>query len=173
VTRAGEVDTVLDTMMAKDWVVYTKHCLDHTDTVVDYLARYTHRIAITHARLLNMDDERVTFRVKDYRDGNRHKTLTLDGEAFVQRFLLHVLPKGLMRIRHYGFLANRCRREKLARIRRALASPPPASGSDTRRTGDCRLPLSPLPAWPADGGGGSGAMPQRLGPARLTPDDGL
>ena len=131
VTRPGEIDAVLDTLMAKDWVVYTKHCLDHTGTVVDYLARYTHRIAITNARLLNMDDERVTFRVKDYRDGNRHKPLTLTGEAFVRRLLLHVLPKGLMRIRHYGFLANRYRREKLARIRRVLAAPAPENASDT------------------------------------------
>lgn len=134
VTRSGEVDAVLDTLMAKDWVVYTKDCLDHTVTVVDYLARYTHRIAITNARLLKVDDEQVTFRVKDYRDGDRHKSLTLDGTVFVQRFLLHVLPKGLMRIRHYGFLANRGRREKLARIRRALAAPPPEPTSDTTDT---------------------------------------
>lgn len=121
VTRVGEVNAVLDTLMATEWVVYTKNCLNHTGTVVDYLARYSHRIAITNARLLAVDDAQVTFRYKDYRDGARHKTLSLDGTEFVRRFLLHVLPKGLMRIRHFGFLANRCRREKLAYIRRALA----------------------------------------------------
>lgn len=122
ITRIGEVDAVLDTLMAAEWVVYTKNCLNHTGTVVDYLARYSHRIAITNARLLAVDDTQVTFRYKDYRDGSRQKTLRLDGTEFVRRYLLHVLPKGLMRIRHFGFLANRCRREKLACIRRALAT---------------------------------------------------
>lgn len=131
VTRPGEVDAVLDSLMTKDWVVYTKACLNYTGTVVKYLARYTYRIAITNARLVNLDNGQVTFRVKDYRNNSRNKTVSLDGDAFVQRFLLHVLPKGLMRVRHYGFLANRCRREKLARIRQALAAPPPASESDT------------------------------------------
>ncbi|MDZ7750224.1 MAG: IS91 family transposase [Gammaproteobacteria bacterium] len=130
VTRDGEVDAVLDALMAVDWVVYTKHCLDHTATVVDYLARYTHRIAITPARILAVDDERVTIRYKDYRDRDRHKTLSLEGEEFVRRFLMHVLPKGLMRIRHFGFLANRGRREKLARIREALAAPVPPETDD-------------------------------------------
>jgi len=72
----------------------------------------------------------VTFRYKDYRDHDRHKTLTLAGEEFVRRFLLHVLPKGLMRIRHFGFLANRTREEKLERIRRALAAPVPPEAAD-------------------------------------------
>lgn len=120
IRRKGEVDTVLNALMAEEWVVYTKHCLHHTESVVDYLARYTHRIAITNARILAMDEHEVTFRYKDYRDGGRHKALRLNGEEFVRRFLLHVLPKGLMRIRHFGFLANRLREEKLARIREAL-----------------------------------------------------
>ncbi len=120
ITRPGEVDAVLDTLMSTQWVVYTKHCLHHSAAVVDYLARYTHRIAITNARLLAVDDAQVTFRYKDYREGGRNKTMRLSGEEFVRRFLLHVLPKGLMRIRHFGFLANRCRQAKLARIRGAL-----------------------------------------------------
>lgn len=127
VTRPGEVDTLLDTLMATEWVVYTRDCLEHTGTVVDYLARYTRRIAITNARILAVDDERVTLRCRDYRDRGRHKALALDGAEFVRRFLLHVLPKGLMRVRHYGFLAKRCRREKLARIRAALAAPAPVA----------------------------------------------
>ncbi|WP_018233684.1 IS91 family transposase [Thioalkalivibrio thiocyanodenitrificans] len=125
VTREGEIDALLERLMAHEWVVYTKHCLQHTATVVDYLARYTHRIAITNARILAVDDRQVTLRYKDSRDGDRHKTLCLEGAEFVRRFLMHVLPKGLMRIRHFGFLANRGRREKLERIRRALAMPPP------------------------------------------------
>lgn len=131
VTRPGEVDAVLDSLMAKDWMVYTKDCLNHTGTVVKYLARYTYRIAITNARLIDVDNEQVTFRIKDYRHGNRKRRVHLDGQTFVQRFLLHVLPKGLMRVRHYGFLANRCRRAKLARIRQALATSPSAADSDT------------------------------------------
>lgn len=129
----GEVRAVLDGLMEQDWVVYTKACLHHTATVVDYLARYTHRIAITNARLLALDDESVTLRYKDYRDGDRQKVMRLDGEEFVRRFLLHVLPKGLMRIRHYGFLANRGRETKLARIREALAVPG-EKADDTART---------------------------------------
>lgn len=101
---------------------YTKDCLAHTSTVVDYLARYAHRIAITNSRLLAVNDREITLRIKDYRDGNRLKTLCLSGEELVRRFLLHVLPRGLMRIRHFGFLANRSRNEKLARVRRALAA---------------------------------------------------
>lgn len=134
ITRDGEVDAVLDTLMASEWVVYTKDCLNHTGTVVDYLARYTHRIAITNARILAVDDRQVTLRYKDYRDGNRHKTMALDGEEFVRRYLQHILPQGLMRIRHYGFLANRGRQEKLAHIRRVLAVTDalPATGSAAR-----------------------------------------
>lgn len=123
ITREGEVDAVLDALMNETWAVYTKACLSHTPTVVDYLGRYSHRIAITNARLLRVDDEGVTFRYKDYRDGDKQKVMHLDGAEFVRRFLMHILPKGLMRIRHYGFLANRSRETKLETIRQALVSP--------------------------------------------------
>lgn len=135
VTRCGEVDRVLQALMATDWVVYTKHCLEHTGTVVEYLARYTHRIAITNARLLAVDAGGVTFRYRDYRDGNRHKTLRLDGTEFVRRFLMHVLPKGLMRVRHFGFLASRGRAQKLAQIRRALVATEAAAVTATEASG--------------------------------------
>lgn len=121
VTRPGDIDDQLNALMATEWVVYSKDCLEHTPAVVRYLARYTRRIAISNARILAVDDHQVTLRYRDYRDRNRHKALVLDGEEFVRRFLLHVLPKGLMRVRHYGFLANRCRRRCLAQIRHALA----------------------------------------------------
>ena len=119
--RPGEVDTVLDRLMQSDWVVYTKDCLEHTGNVVEYLARYTHRIAITNARILSVDECGVRLRYKDYRDGDRQKVLRLEGEEFVRRFLLHFLSAGLMRVRHFGFLANRCRRQKLSCIREAIA----------------------------------------------------
>lgn len=120
VSRRGEIDRILDSLMAQDWVVYTKHCLNHTDSVIDYLARYTHRIAITNARILSVDTNTVSLRYQDYADHNRSKTLYLAGEEFVRRYLLHVLPKGFTRIRHYGFLAGCCRAQRLAQIREAL-----------------------------------------------------
>jgi hypothetical protein len=116
--------------MATDWVVYSKPCLAHSPAVVDYLARYTHRIALSEARLLALEaDGRVRLAVKDYAEGGRRKTLLLAGPELVRRFLLHVLPKGFQRVRHYGFLANRCRTAKLATIRAALDAPPEADAA--------------------------------------------
>jgi hypothetical protein len=121
VTHPGEIDRTLDELMAQDWVVYAKHCLNRSESIVDYLARYTHRIAITNARILSVDDTGVLLRYKDYRDNERHKTMHLPGVEFVRRYLLHVLPKGFTRIRHYGFLAGCCRKQRLAQIRESLA----------------------------------------------------
>lgn len=128
ITRPHDIDQTLDTLMQKDWVVYSKSCVSRTETVVAYLARYSHRIALSEHRLVAMDEEHVAFRYKAYRDGDQQKVMWLSGSEFIRRFLLHVLPKGLMRIRHYGFLANRCRIDKLAKIRVALArsTEPPA-----------------------------------------------
>jgi len=122
VTRPGEIDELLDKLMAQDWVVYAKHCLNHTDSVIDYLARYTHRIAITNARILSVDQSGVALRYQDYANHNRHKTLHLEGKEFIRRYLLHVLPKGFTRVRHYGFLAGCCRAQRLAQIRESLAA---------------------------------------------------
>ena len=118
--------------MATDWVVYSKPCLTHTDTVVDYLARYSHRIALTDGWIVNRDGDRVQLDYKDYRDSSRHKIMPLAGEELIRRFLLHVLPKGLMRICHFGFLANRCRAERIEEIRAAIdvAQQPPEATAD-------------------------------------------
>ena len=124
VANSGEVDGVLNRLMQKEWVVYPRHCLNQTDTVVHYLARYTHRIAISNGRLLSMEGNRVSFRYKDYRDQGRLKSQWLEGKEFVRRFLMHILPKGFMRIRHFGYLSNRTRRQKLAVIRQCLLQPP-------------------------------------------------
>jgi hypothetical protein len=105
-----------------EWVVYAKPPFDGPERVLEYLARYTHRIAISNHRLLHVDDEAVTLRYKDYRSG-RSRSLTLPPAEFCRRFLLHVLPKGLVRIRYYGFLANGCRARLLARCRDALGQP--------------------------------------------------
>jgi hypothetical protein len=102
-------------------VVYAKPCLNHTASVLAYLARYTHRIALSEQRLVGIDGERVGLRYRDYRDERAHKTVWLEGSELVRRFLLHVLPKGFMRIRHYGLLANRCRAQCLAMARHAIA----------------------------------------------------
>ncbi|GMQ89583.1 MAG: IS91-like element ISSod25 family transposase [Gammaproteobacteria bacterium] len=120
ITRPGDIDTTLDGLMQTEWVVYSKACVSCTESVVAYLARYSHRIAISDQRILGMEDDQVVFRYKDYRDHDTQKTMRLSGAEFIRRFLLHVLPKGLMRLRHYGFLANRCRAQKLQRIRAAL-----------------------------------------------------
>lgn len=103
-----------------DWVVYVQPPMGGPQHVLKYLARYTHRTAISNQRLISLEKGKVTFRWKDYRHGGRMRTMTLDAVEFIRRFLLHVLPKGFMRIRQYGFLANRLRQEKLARCRSLL-----------------------------------------------------
>jgi hypothetical protein len=105
-----------------EWVVYAKRPFAGPAAVLAYLSRYTHRVAISNQRLLALDERGVTFRWKDYRatGKTRHKTMTLGADEFIRRFLLHVLPGGFHRIRHYGLLANAGRREHLARARELL-----------------------------------------------------
>ena len=112
-------------LRSRDWVVYAKAPFAHAGQVLRYLGRYTHKTAITNHRLVDFDGEHVRFRWRDYAHGNKVKVMRLDGGEFVRRFLLHVLPKGFTRIRHYGLLANRCRAGKLARCRELLAQPEP------------------------------------------------
>jgi hypothetical protein len=109
-----------------EWVVYAKKPFGGPQQVLDYLGRYTHRVAISNNRLAAIEDERVSFRYKDYAHGSRRKVLTLEAGEFIRRFLLHVLPRGFMRIRHYGLLANRAKHVKLAQARTALDEPLPA-----------------------------------------------
>jgi hypothetical protein len=130
ITRHGEVDAVLDRLMGIDWVVDTKPWIKDAETVVEYLARYTHRTAISDSRIGAISEGEVEVSYKDYQDNDRWKTMHLPGEELIRRFLLHVLPKGLMRIRHFGFLANRCRKEKLAKIRDFLGQAPDAKAAD-------------------------------------------
>jgi hypothetical protein len=108
-----------------EWVVYSKAPFDGPEQVLRYVARYTHRVAISNDRLLDIEDQRVSFSWKDYRDNNQRKTMTLAAEEFIRRFLRHVLPKGFQRIRHCGFLANCCRARKLALCRHLLRMPLP------------------------------------------------
>jgi hypothetical protein len=107
-------------LYAKDWVVYAKRPFGGPAQVLKYLARYTHRVAISNSRLLELRDGRVTFRYKDYADAHRHKTMTLAADEFLRRFVQHVLPRSFVKIRHYGLLANRERATRLALCRRLL-----------------------------------------------------
>ena len=108
-----------------EWVVYAKPPFGGPQQVLEYLGRYTHRVAISNHRLIDFADGDVSFRWKDYRHESRQKVMHLEASEFIRRFLLHVLPNGLQRIRHYGFLANRHRVTKLARCRELIAAPAP------------------------------------------------
>jgi len=138
-TALADTDTFtawLDPLRRCEWVVYAKRPFAGPAAVLAYLARYTHRVAIANSRLIALDERGVTFKWKDYRAKGRtkHKTMTLSTGEFMRRFLLHVLPTGLHRIRHYGLLANARRRDNLAKARQLLNVPAdsddPASSSD-------------------------------------------
>jgi hypothetical protein len=100
-------------LYAKDWVVYAKRPFGGPAQVLKYLARYTHRVAISNARLLDLRDSRVTFRCKDYADAHQHKAMTLAADEFLRRFVQHVLSKSFVKIRHHGLLANAQREVRL------------------------------------------------------------
>jgi hypothetical protein len=121
------------TLYEKSWVVYLKRPFAGPTQVLDYLGRYTHRVAISNNRLVSLKDDEVRFRYKDYAHGNRRKVMTLAPAEFIRRFLLHVLPAGFMRIRHYGILANRAKQAKLPQAREALndQSAPQPSAPET------------------------------------------
>ena len=166
-------------LYTKDWVVYAQAPLAGPAHVLDYVGRYTHRVAIANHRILDVRDGCVRFAYRNRRQGNRVQTLTLDADEFIRRFLLHVLPRGFMRLRHYGFLANRHKAQTLRRCRELLGQPaePPlrrpksvvqwmqeVTGIDLTQCPHCgacpliRLPLPPL-AIPAASRGTSGEVP--------------
>jgi hypothetical protein len=127
----------VDTLFNADWVVYAKPAFGGATAVLRYLGRYTHRVAISNHRLLAFDGERVTFRWKDYGQGARWRTMTLTAMEFLRRFVQHVLPRGFVRIRQFGYLASACRTARLALARTLLAQPPaPAPSHDTLATPD-------------------------------------
>jgi hypothetical protein len=120
----------------KNWVVYAKPPFGSPEHVLAYLGRYTHRVAIANSRLVSADDSSVVFRWRDYRHGNAPRQMSLDPDEFIRRFLIHSLPDGFHRIRHYGFLANGCRRARLTTIRQLL---PVTEGKFGEPTGDATL----------------------------------
>lgn len=145
---------VIDSCYRKDWLVYTKEPFDNPDTVISYLGRYTHRIAISNARIKSFDNGMVTFSYKDYRDHCKIKNMTVTAKEFVRRFLLHVVPKNFMKIRHYGFLANAGKKERIKSLCGITDTPPKKEyvidkikiltrmiGHDPRLCPVCRSPL--------------------------------
>jgi hypothetical protein len=120
--------------------------------VLAYLGRYTHRVAIANSRLVSIADGTVSFRWRDYRHGNGQKIMALDADEFIRRFLLHSLPDGFHRIRHYGFLANGCRRARLATIRPLLALAMPATVDSESAAPRRQLPGFDHTACPCCGG---------------------
>jgi hypothetical protein len=142
----------LTTLQQMEWVVYAKPPLAGPQRVLRYLARYTHRVAITNRRLLACADGQVTFRWKDYQHGNRQRTMTLDAVEFIRRFLLYVLTRGFQRMRHYGFLANGVRKGQLSLCRQLLghvavsppATSPPVDGSARASTPPPRSATCPV-----------------------------
>ena len=130
------------------WVVYAKPPFDGPQQVLRYLGRYTHRVAISNHRLLAFDGNSVTFRWRDYAHGNVQRTMTISAEEFIRRFLLHVLPKGFVRIRHFGFMANYQRSSsfELCRLLLAMAplspSPETISSPSTWRCPTCQAPMT-------------------------------
>jgi hypothetical protein len=165
----GPFAAFLEPLAAKDWVVYSQPPFGGAAQVLEYLSRYTHRVAFSNSRLRALADGRVTFSYRDRRDHNRTKELTVSAAEFLRRFLLHVTPPGLCRMRHYGFLSNRLKEEQLPRCRTllgqaeavAVAVPPPATAllqglttPESRRCPACgqghlvrveRLPKLPRP----------------------------
>ncbi len=106
ITNPNEPKSTLDKAMSKEWVVHSKSCIDYTEQVVNYLARYTHRTAISNSRILDQNEDQIRFQYQDYRD-QKKKVMILEPDEFIRRFLQHVLPKGVQRIRHCGFFGNR------------------------------------------------------------------
>lgn len=111
---------LLDLLYQKDWIVYSKKTFSGAHEVFQYLGKYTHRIAISNRRIIDYDDENVTFMAKDYKAGGVYKPLSISGERFLSRFLLHVLPKGFVKIRYYGILSCRCKRDKITLCRNLI-----------------------------------------------------
>jgi len=117
-----EFQKMLDQLYRKQWVLYCKPPFRSPEQVLEYLGRYTHRVAIANHRLVKVEDGKVTFRWRDYGDGNKNKQMTLEAFEFIRRFLLHILPDNFVKIRHYGLLSNRNRKTKLRRCQKILGS---------------------------------------------------
>jgi Putative transposase/Transposase zinc-binding domain len=130
------------TLWKKSWVVYTKKPFGSPQTVLDYLGRYTHRVALSNDRILKIENGEVTLSYRDRKDGDRKKTTALEAQEFIRRFLLHILPDGFVRIRHFGFLANRSKKRALVQCRRLLKVDPALPQSHNQSSKDLLLKLT-------------------------------
>ena len=126
----------------KSWVVYAKKPFGSPQTVLDYLGRYTHRVALSNDRILNVQNGLVTLSYRDRKDGDRKKALPLEAHEFIRRFLLHVLPEGFMRVRHFGFLANRSKKQALTQCRKLLGANPASLQSPSESAKDLLLRIT-------------------------------
>jgi len=165
--HADQFAALVTQLRATPWVVYAKRPFGGPAQVLQYLGRYTHRIAISNARRISLTDGIVRFRWKDYADRGHTKVMALGVEEFLRRFLLHVLPRGFVRIRHFGLLANRQRRTLIARAQDLLAAPTPATAPPTRAR-----PTSTPPGVPSATrviGRSRSSPPSRAGPCPLDP----
>lgn len=169
---AGAFTAAIRQLRRKSWVVYSKPPFGSPEHVLAYLGRYTHRVAIANSRLVSADETSVTFRWRDYRQGNAPRLMSLDPHEFIRRFLIHSLPDGFHRIRHYGFLANGCRRARLRIIRQLLTATTPAP---IAATGETTRPLPRFDPTVCPCCGGilriTATLPRwRTGPSRPQPD---
>ena len=113
---------MMDELYRQEWVTYCQPPFRSAQYVIEYHGRYTHRVAISNNRMVKVEQEKVTFRWRDYKDGNKNKQMTLEAFEFIRRFLLHILPNNFVKIRHYGLLSNRNRKTKLRRCQKILGS---------------------------------------------------
>ena len=141
-SRDQEISEILRAAARRQWVVYSKPPFGGPEQVLRYLARYTHRIAISNHRILSMQDGQVTFRWRDRADADTEKLCTIDAAAFLRRFLLHVLPAGLVRIRHYGILANPVRRRTIEQCRKLMRAEEPAVAAESESWQELLLRLT-------------------------------
>lgn len=119
-TEEKEFNELVDSLYKREWVVYSKPPFKSPEYVLEYLGRYTHRVAISNNRITDITDGKVTYKYRDYKDGNKDKLMTVEAHEFIRRFLLHILPDNFVKIRHYGILSNRNRNTKLKRCKEIL-----------------------------------------------------
>ena len=121
---AAQLKSLISSLYDKDWYIYCKRPFKTTNSVLEYLGRYTHRVAVSNHRIISCADSQVSFKWRDYRDGNKAKIMTISANEFMRRFLLHILPQGFTKIRHYGFLASAVKKKKLALCKKLTDTKP-------------------------------------------------
>jgi hypothetical protein len=140
--KIASTDNAVKASRQKHWIVYAKKPFGSPRTVLDYLGRYTHRVALSNDRILKIENRKILLSYRDRKDGDRKKTMVLEAHEFIRRFLLHVLPDGFVRIRHFGFLANRAKKQALAQCRKLLDCDPPLPACSNLSAKDLLLKLT-------------------------------